>query len=216
MSKKNKLVFDRLYAMADTYEDLPWHEPDPPGLLIKALDLRNQRDQPDQPGHPGRALDIGCGAGTYSLYMASRGYAVTALDFMPQAVEMTQQRAANAGANISAEQADIKTWQAGQLFDVILDVGCLHSLAPRDRDSYIQQINTLLAPGGDFILIHCGKKGWWDYWPIGPTRVDRHHVISWFTPTLELVENISDRIDDMPLLVGRSARTEDYWFRKPA
>jgi len=205
MSVKNKLVFDRLYKSAETYADLPWHEPEPPELLVRALDQRAQA---------GRALDIGCGAGNYSLYMAQRGYAVTALDFMPQAVAMVKQRAAEEGCDIEAEQGDIKTWAATEPFDVILDVGCLHSLAPRDRQPYVAQINKLLAPGGDFILIHCGKRGWWDYWPIGPTRVDRLNVIGWFSPPLELKQNVSGRLDDMPLLVGRSARTEDYWFRK--
>lgn len=206
MSVKNKMVFGRLYETAETFADLPWHEPEPPDLLVKALDERRQ---------PGRALDIGCGAGNYSLYMAQRDYAVTAIDFMPQAVAMVKQRAAEAGLAIQAEQADIKTWSAAEPFDVILDVGCLHSLAPRDRQAYVMQINKLLAPGGDFILVHCGKRGWWDYWPIGPTRVDRREVIRWFTPQLQLKENVSGRLDNMPLLVGRSARTEDYWFQRP-
>lgn len=205
MSKKNRMVFGRLYASADTYQDLPWHEPEPPELLRQALAQRNQ---------PGRALDIGCGGGNYSLFMAEHGYSVTGIDFMPQAIEMMNQRFASTDLAITAEQADIRSWKAPARFDVILDVGCLHSMAPRDRPAYVKQISQLLAPGGDFILVHCGKRAWWDYWPIGPTRVDRREVIGWFTSELELKENVSGILDDMPLLVGRSARTEDYWFRK--
>ncbi len=43
-------------------------------MLVRTLDQR---------ATPGNALDIGCGAGTYSLYMAGGGYTVTAIDFMP-------------------------------------------------------------------------------------------------------------------------------------
>ena len=85
MSKQSRHVFDRLYGRANEAEDLPWHDPEPPELLVAALDQR---------AAPGRALDVGCGAGTYSVYMAERGYQVTAVDFMQPAVEMLQQRLA--------------------------------------------------------------------------------------------------------------------------
>ncbi len=80
-------------------------------MLVRTLDQR---------ATPGNALDIGCGAGTYSLYMAGRGYTVTAIDFMPQAVEMTRRRAAEAGCDIDVVEADLRTWVTDKHFDVIL------------------------------------------------------------------------------------------------
>jgi len=202
----NLFVFDRLYGKAKTHRDLPWHDPDPPPMLVDALDRRTAA---------GRALDIGCGAGTYSLYMAERGYAVTGIDFMPQAIHMLRERATTAKANIEAVQADIKTWQCDRPFDVILDVGCLHSLPPADRETYKQQLCRWLAPGGDFVLIHCGSRGWWDRWPIGPHRVGREQIVALFAPELTLREYRDERLR-LPLFIGCSALASRYWFRREA
>jgi SAM-dependent methyltransferase len=203
---RNLMVFDRLYGKAKTHHDLPWHDPEPPPMLVDALDHRTAA---------GRALDIGCGAGTYSLYMAERGYAVTGIDFMPQAIHMLRERAAEADANVEAVQADIKTWQCDRPFDVILDVGCLHSLPPSERETYKQQLSRWLAPGGDFVLIHCGSRGWWDRWPIGPHRVGREQIVELFAPELTLHEYRDEHLR-LPIFIGCSALASRYWFRREA
>jgi SAM-dependent methyltransferase len=206
MSWINNLVFKRLYHSANAAEDLPWYEPDPPALLVKALDAR-----PDL----GRALDIGCGTGAYTLYMAARGHATTGIDFMPRAIDLLRKRAQETGTDITAVQADIKTWSAAQPFDVVLDVGCLHSLSAAERQIYRQQLLRWLAPGGDFILIHLGRRGWWDVWPLGPNRVYHSQITELFAPELQLYEYEEEEKRGLPLLVGGSMLTARYWFKRP-
>jgi SAM-dependent methyltransferase len=205
MSSRGQKVFDRLYGSATGFEDLPWHEPEPPPLLVKALD---QRDR------PGAALDIGCGAGTYSLYMAGRGYEVTAVDFMPQAVDMLRQRAAEAGLDIEVSQADINSWSTGKKFDVVLDVGCLHTPGTIDPEFYKQKLLDWLAPGGDFILTHFDRRGWWDRWPMGPSRVYRREIVALFEPELTLQEYRTEKLTEMPIVLGGSGLVGRYWFRR--
>ncbi len=176
-------------------------------MLVRTLDQRMT---------PGNALDIGCGAGTYSLYMAGRGYAVTAIDFMPQAVEMTRRRAADAHYDIDVDEVDLRTWVTDKRFDVILDVGCLHSLAPRDRSVYRKQLLRWLAPGGDFVLTHWHSRGWWDRWPIGPRRVARRDVERFFAPELTLEDSMSDLRTGMPWLMGRSVLAVFFRLHRPA
>jgi len=200
----NLKVFQRLYGKANACDDLPWHDPVPPALLVAALDRRDA---------PGTALDIGCGAGTYALYMAERGYQVTAVDFMPKAVEMLQRRATDAGLDVRAVQADIKTWSSDGQFDIILDVGCLHSFPLPDRETYKRQLCRWLAPGGDFVLSHCGSRGWWDRWPVGPHRISREEVARLFSPELTLRECREERLR-LPLFIGRSALASRYWFTR--
>ncbi len=205
MADQNRKVFERLYGRAQRPEDLPWHSASPPALLIEALDTR---------GKPGTALDVGCGAGGYSIYMARRGYQVTSVDFMPQAIELLARQAAAANLDITAIQADVTAWTAGQSFDVVLDVGCLHSLGSERHAAYKTRLLQWLAPGGDFILVHCGRRGWWDWWPIGPDRVDHRTIERLFAPELELRAYRPELLTGMPLFMGRSALAGRYWLRR--
>jgi SAM-dependent methyltransferase len=207
MSGQSRNVFNRLYKSAQKPEDLPWHEADPPALLVQALDQRNA---------PGTALDIGCGSGTYSIYMAERGYRVTAIDFMPQAIAMLQTRIAGSDLAIEAIQADVGKWAADHPFDIVLDIGCLHTPGTIDFDAYKAQLLNWLAPDGDFILVHFGRRGWWDWWPIGPNRVYAETLCRQFAPELELVEDLSEQRRGMPIFIGRSALIGRYWFRRVA
>ena len=208
MSKRtNERVLGLLYKRAQAPEDLPWYRAEPPDLLVRALDQR---------ASPGRALDVGCGAGTYCFYMADRGYAVTGVDMIPKAISMLRQGAKERGLDISAVQADILTWCDDRPFDVILDLGCLHSMSASYHQAYRRQLLRWLAPGGDFILIHCGRRGWWDAWPVGPSRVARKDLVTLFEPELELHDYEEAVLEKMPLVLGRSALTGRYWFRRPA
>jgi SAM-dependent methyltransferase len=205
MSGQSRRFFERLYKSAEKPEDLPWHDTEPPALLVKALDRR---------AAPGRALDIGCGSGTYSIYLAERGYRVTAIDFMPQAVAMLQKRVADSDLAIEAVQADVGQWTSDEQFDVVLDIGCLHTPGTIDLGAYKTQLLNWLAPGGDFILLHFGRRGWWDWWPIGPNRVYAEVLSRLFAPELELIEGASEARHDMPYFIGRSVLIGRYWFRR--
>lgn len=205
MSDQSQTVFKRLYRTAQRPEDLPWHHAEPPALLAEALDAGRE---------PGTALDVGCGAGTYSMYMARRGYRVTGVDFMPEAVELLRRQAADSGLKVTAIQADILVWAPPHACDVVLDVGCLHSLGTGRHPLYKAQLLRWLSPGGDFVLVHCGRRGWWDQWPIGPDRVSREVLVRLFAPELVLQAYRPEVLTGMPLFMGRSALVGRYWFRR--
>jgi len=205
MNSRSRKIFERMYGSATNFEYLPWHRAEPPPQLVEALDRRAET---------GTALDIGCGAGTYSLYMAGRGYEVTAIDFMPRAIEMLRQRAASASLNIDAVQEDISTWSTPKKFDVVLDVGCLHGRGTIEPRLYKKKLLDWLAPGGDFILTHLGRRGWWDRWPMGPRRVYRREIIALFEPELTLQECREETSTGMPIILGGSFLVGRYWFRR--
>jgi len=146
--------------------------------------------------------------------MAERGYQVTAIDFMAKAIAMLRARIADRDLAIEAIQADVGKWSTDHRFDVVLDIGCMHAPGTIDPDAYKTQLLNWLAPGGDFILVHFGRRGWWDGWPIGPNRVYTDTLRRLFAPELDLVEDASAVRHDMPLFIGRSALIGRYWFRR--
>lgn len=57
---------------------------------------------------PGRALDIACGTGRHALYLAERGWQVTAVDSSKVAIEILLKRAHQLGVTVDARVADLE------------------------------------------------------------------------------------------------------------
>lgn len=58
--------------------------------------------------NPGRALDVACGAGRHAIYLAERGWQVTAVDYSSVAIEILRERARERGVFIDARIADLE------------------------------------------------------------------------------------------------------------
>ena len=118
------------------------NEPHPP--LVELLD----RDVVTV----GRALDIGCGLGTQSIYLAERGFSVDGIDFQEKPLARARTRASQSGADCRFEWADVTQATSRGPYDLIIDRGCLHSLTGRALHRYSQNLQRWLAPGGYFQL----------------------------------------------------------------
>src|SRR5437879_5918957 len=57
---------------------------------------------------PGRALDIACGAGRHALWLAERGWSVTAVDSSPTAIQILQRRSAEKAVQVNSVVADLE------------------------------------------------------------------------------------------------------------
>jgi SAM-dependent methyltransferase len=104
---------------------------------------------------PGRAIDAGCGTGTSSVYLAQRGWTVTGVEWIQQAIERARARAEQAGLQpqqVHFMQADLTaadTLLDHPPVDLWLDIGCLHSFFEiEQRQAYLRHVQRLLAPGG--------------------------------------------------------------------
>lgn len=104
---------------------------------------------------PGRALDLGCGYGRTSIYLAQQGWQVDGIDFVPQAIEEARRRAelANMASHIQfhvGSVADLHFVQ-GQ-YDLAIDVGCMHSLSQTLQGAYRDELLRVLRPGAAYLL----------------------------------------------------------------
>ena len=97
---------------------------------------------------PCRIAVPGCGAGWEVAALAHRGFAITAIDYTPAAVELTRTRLAAAGLTADVVQADVLDFQPASPFDAIYEQTCLCALHPDHWIAYAQQLHSWLKPGG--------------------------------------------------------------------
>jgi 2-polyprenyl-3-methyl-5-hydroxy-6-metoxy-1,4-benzoquinol methylase len=95
-----------------------------------------------------RMLDLGCGNGSVTSYLASKGYEVSGIDASSQGIEQAR-KAYPALRFLQASAYDPLSETLG-LFDVIVSLEVVeHIFAPR---VYMQRISELLNPGGTLII----------------------------------------------------------------
>lgn len=150
---RNALLGQRWYSLV--YRALyiiglrVWERRTPPSDLIELIEGSN-------PLPPGRALDLGCGTGTDSNYLAQHGWDVTGVDMVPEALAIARRRAAGAGVEVHFILGDVTRLRdfievQGE-FDLLLDFGCFHTLPADQRAAYVDSVSAMAAPGATFLL----------------------------------------------------------------
>src|SRR5271155_26048 len=94
----------------------------------------------------GAALELGCGTGDCSIYLAQHGWQVTAVDYVKQALEKARVKAEAACAVINFARADVTRLSSagiGDNFGLIVDNGCLHNMSDTDREAYVREVTAV-------------------------------------------------------------------------
>jgi cyclopropane fatty-acyl-phospholipid synthase-like methyltransferase len=130
---------------------------------------------------------LGCGTGTNAITLARHGWTVTGVDFSPKAIRAARRKAAQAGLEIDFRVADVQDMQgiAGP-YDFALDIGCLHSLQPTNRERYADHLARLLCTGGRYMLYA---------WVAGTRRgknrgITQEKVAALFAPEFKLMRTV--------------------------
>ncbi len=198
-----KRVMEMIYDKAEVPEDLPWHNPDPYDFVAEAADYKGNR---------GKVLDLGCGAGVISVYLAARGFEVTAVDFIPKALEMARKRAEANGVDINFVAADLLEWDPGEGFDLIHDSGTLHSIPTKSMSDYKRQIVSWSKENTNYVLAHWGRRNFFDWRPVGPHRRTHAELVSLFAPEFREKGYSSSLMQNIPLPFGPSVLGQSFWF----
>jgi len=100
---------------------------------------------------PGRmVLDLGCGAGTYSAWLAACGHRVVALDYSTGALRVASERLRRAGVSLLAGEA-YHLPLAAAAFEVVVCIAVFQTL-DRPREC-LAEIRRVLVPGGRLFLM---------------------------------------------------------------
>lgn len=101
---------------------------------------------------PGTALDAGCGAGAEAIWLAQRGWQVTAADIATAALDRAAERATALGVAESVQwvQADLSTWDPDTRYDLVT-THYAHPAMPQ-LDFY-DCTASWVAPGGTLLIV---------------------------------------------------------------
>jgi SAM-dependent methyltransferase len=101
---------------------------------------------------PGRALDLACGAGRNAIWLAERGWRVTAVDYSEVGLAEAKRRSAERGVDVDWVLADLTEWlpPAGA-FDLV----CVFylQLPAEERRLVLSRAAAALAPGGTILVV---------------------------------------------------------------
>lgn len=111
---------------------------------------------------PGTALDLGSGQGDDAIWLAGRGWRVTAVDVSAAALALGADRAAAAGINgtIEWERHDLALSFPAGSFDLV-SACYLHSPVAFPRERVLRSGAAAVAPGGTLLIVgHAGVPSW--------------------------------------------------------
>ena len=104
----------------------------------------------------GTALDAGCGEGADAIWLASRGWRVTAADFATTALRRARQRADNLGADITSRidwvHADLTRWRPAEEHFDLVSAQYVH-LPAAQRETLLRRLAAAVAPGGTLLIV---------------------------------------------------------------
>jgi SAM-dependent methyltransferase len=118
----------------------------------------------------GRALDLGCGEGGDALWLAERGWHVTAVDISQTALDRAaaDARTRNVLERIDFQRHDLPHTFPDGAFDLV-SAQFLHSMAELDRPRLLRMAAESVSAGGTLLIVdHAGPPPW-------ASKLHHHH-----------------------------------------
>lgn len=142
--KKNSMSsWGEFCGESETFEDFYMKE-----YLVTALNRV-------RPSADARILDIGCGTGPISCFLARQGYNVDGIDVSRTAIEIARTNAKERDLDIHFSVDDIccVSRTGSDIYDIVIDTHCMHCITyDTDRHAAFSNIFRLLTKGGYFII----------------------------------------------------------------
>jgi cyclopropane fatty-acyl-phospholipid synthase-like methyltransferase len=156
----------------------------------------------------GRALDIGCGTGTQSVYLAKHGWQVTGVDVVERPLRKARARAAAGDAPVQWLLGDVTRLAELGLepgYGLLFDRGCFHGLNAQQRAAYAAGITALAEPGATMLMMAFARNNV----RVGPGGVDQPEIVQ----TLAGWQLASAAADTGPDPDGPLAKVPRRWYR---
>jgi SAM-dependent methyltransferase len=101
---------------------------------------------------PCRFLELGCGNGNLTLYMAQKGHEAYGVDIVPEAIAWAREQAEKRQLRADFSVGSVVTLSAfgDRFFDFVFDANCLIMVIGKERAASVASVWRVLKPGGIF------------------------------------------------------------------
>jgi SAM-dependent methyltransferase len=115
-----------------------------------------------EPLPPGTALDLGCAEGADAIWLATRGWRVTAADVSPTALKRAEAHAADLGVVVDFQHHDLGLTFPEGTFDLV-SAQYLQSPVDLPRARVLRRAAAAVAPGGLLLVVEHGSAAPWSW-----------------------------------------------------
>lgn len=143
-------------------EEIPWVRTSPPALLVQMIENGELE--------PCKVIDIGCGVGTNSIFLVSKGFQVTGIDISQRAVDIAQENAKkdvddgrfleypDACCNFMTRDMLGNVNDLKDQFEMALEWQVLHHIFPENRECYVKNVHSILKTSSRYLSVCFSEK----------------------------------------------------------
>lgn len=165
--------FAERYAQGET----PWDSGQPSEELLRILNAGKLTGR--------TVLEIGCGTGTNAIELARRGFQVTAVDIVDQAIQAARKKARKAKPTVDFRVADVLQDDLGGPYDILFDRGVYHCLRTVDLKRFQDFLKRATHPGSWWLSLDGNAK---EDLEDGPPVVTEPEIRTELGPLFDILE----------------------------
>lgn len=159
--RKQQKIWQQEHGMVSTLPAMAKVEPSS-GVVAFVEYLKKHKAEPAL-----KAVDIGCGKGRNTIYLAKLGFDVYAMDFIELALQHTRERAEKEGVkkNVHLIKTEIdKNWPfESNYFDIAIDSFSSIDIETKEgREVYRKELYRTLKPGGYALVMVVSSEDEWE------------------------------------------------------
>jgi len=166
------------FAQRYAQGNIPWDSGKPSEELLRVLNAGKLTGK--------TALEIGCGTGTNAIELARRGFEVTAVDCVEQAISVARVKARDAKVNVEFRVADVLTANLDGPYDVLFDRGVYHVLRMERREKVQNLLKRVTRTGSWYLSLAGNAKE--QRVENGPPVVSEQEIRAELGPLFDILE----------------------------